>query len=51
MNIQTESHISGKPVISGAPVSEPPHKRPVRMLRWFIIIGLGLTLLVGGLVG
>ena len=45
MNIATEANISGKPI------NEPPRKRPVRMLRWFIIIGLGLTLLVGGLVG
>ncbi len=51
MNIQTESHISGKPVTSGTPVNEPPRKRPVKMIRWFIIIGLGLTLLVGALVG
>jgi multidrug efflux system membrane fusion protein len=51
MNIQTESHISGKPVVPGAPIKEPTHKRPVKMIRWFIIIGLGLTLLVGGLVG
>jgi multidrug efflux system membrane fusion protein len=51
MNIQTESHISGKPVVSGAPIKEPTHKRPVRLGRWFIIIGLGLVLLVGGLVG
>jgi len=45
MNIVTESNISGKPI------AEKTHKRPVRLLRWFIIIGLGLTLLVGGLVG
>src|SRR6266702_677215 len=45
MNIQTESHISGKPV------AEKSHKRPVRMMRWFIIVGLLLTLLVGALVG
>src|SRR6266566_2459791 len=45
MNIQTESHISGKPV------AEKSHKRPVRMVRWFIIVGLLLTLLVGALVG
>src|SRR4029453_2708716 len=51
MNIQTESHISGKPVVPGAPIKEPTHKRPVKMIRWFIIIGLGLTLLVGGLGG
>jgi multidrug efflux system membrane fusion protein len=44
MNIQTESHISGKPI------ADKPHKRPVKMVRWFIIIGLLLSLLVGGLV-
>jgi len=51
MNIQTESHISGKPVVPGTPVSEPQRKRPVKLIRWFIIIGLGLTLLVGAVVG
>jgi multidrug efflux system membrane fusion protein len=45
MNIATESHISGQPI------TEKPHKRPVRMVRWFIIVGLLLVLLVGGLVG
>jgi multidrug efflux system membrane fusion protein len=45
MNIVTESHISGKPI------AEKPRTRPVRMVRWFIIIGLLLALLVGGLVG
>src|SRR6266481_133606 len=44
MNIVTESHISGEPI------SEKSHKRPVRMVRWFIIVGLLLSLLVGGLV-
>ena len=50
MNIQTESHISGKPVTTGSPINESPRKKP-KMIRWFIIIGLGLTVLVGGLVG
>jgi membrane fusion protein, multidrug efflux system len=45
MNIVTEAHISGKPIADKA------HKRPVRLVRWFIIVGLLLTLLVGGLVG
>jgi multidrug efflux system membrane fusion protein len=45
MNIVTESHISGKPIV------EKPRARPVRMLRWFIIVGLLLVLLVGALVG
>ncbi|KJC54961.1 RND transporter [Bradyrhizobium sp. LTSPM299] len=45
MNIQTESHLSGKPL------KEKQAKRPVRMLRWFIIVGLLLVVLVGALVG
>jgi membrane fusion protein, multidrug efflux system len=45
MNIVTEQNISGKPIM------EPSHKRPVRMTRWFIIVGLLLALLVGALVG
>src|SRR3979490_291798 len=45
MNIVTESHITGKPIIEKPPV------RPVRMVRWFIIVGLALALLVGAFVG
>ncbi|WP_166297847.1 efflux RND transporter periplasmic adaptor subunit [Bradyrhizobium sp. 2S1] len=45
MNIQTESHISGQPL------KEKQAKRPVRMVRWFFIVGLLLVLLVGALVG
>lgn len=37
--------------ISGRPVGEKPRTRPVRMVRWFIIVGAVLVLLVGGLVG
>lgn len=44
MNIVTEAHISGKPI------GEKPRMRPVRMVRWFIIVGSLLTLLVGALV-
>ena len=44
MNIQTESHITGQPI------KEKPAKRPVKMVRWFIVVGLALSLLVGGLV-
>ena len=44
MNIVTEANISGKAI------TDKSHKRPVRMLRWFIIVGLVLSLLVGGLV-
>src|SRR3954462_12769064 len=32
-------------------VGEKPKHRPVRSVRWFIIVGLLLALLVGGLVG
>jgi len=45
MNVVTESHISGRPI------TEKPAARPVRPVRWFIIVGLLLVLLVGGLVG
>src|SRR3981081_3758751 len=45
MNIVTESHISGKPI------TDKPRARPIRMVRWFIIVGLLLALLVGALVG
>jgi membrane fusion protein, multidrug efflux system len=45
MNIVTEAHISGR-AIAGKPPA-----RPARMVRWFIIVGLLLALLVGGLVG
>jgi membrane fusion protein, multidrug efflux system len=45
MNIVTEANISGKPV------GEKARARPVRMVRWFIIVGGLLALLVGGLVG
>ena len=44
MNIVTESHISGQPI------GDKPRKRPVRMVRWFIIVGLLLAVVVGGLV-
>jgi len=44
MNIVTESHIKGQPI------GDKTHKRPARMVRWFVIVGLLLALLVGGLV-
>ena len=44
MNIATEPKIAGKPIV------EQPRKRPVRMVRWFIIVGLLLATLVGGFV-
>src|SRR3979490_1900825 len=45
MNIVTEANISGRVI------TEKPRARPVRMTRWFIIVGLLLAGLVGGLVG
>src|SRR6201992_3717536 len=45
MNIAAEANISGKPI------ADKPRARPVRMVRWFIIVGLLLALLVGALVG
>jgi len=45
MNIVTEANIAGRAI------TDKPHMRPVRMVRWFIIVGLMLALLVGGLVG
>jgi membrane fusion protein, multidrug efflux system len=44
MNIVTEANIAGKPI------TDKSRARPVRMLRWFIIVGLLLALLVGALV-
>jgi multidrug efflux system membrane fusion protein len=44
MNVVTEATIAGKAI------AEKPHARPVRMTRWFIIVGLALSLLVGVLV-
>ena len=44
MNIVTEPKLSGKPI------ADKPHKRPVRMVRWFIIVGTLLAALVAGLV-
>ena len=44
MNIVTEGHLKGQPI------GDKARKRPVRMVRWFIIVGLLLTLLAGGLV-
>ncbi len=44
MNVVTEANIAGQPIV------EKPRARPVRMVRWFIIVGLLLALLVGGLV-
>src|SRR6202023_254781 len=45
MNIVTEANISGRAI------TDKPRARPIRMVRWFIIVGLLLALLVGALVG
>src|SRR6476469_4904304 len=44
MNIVTEPKLSGKPI------ADKPHKRPVRLVRWFLIVGLLLGAVVSGLV-
>jgi multidrug efflux system membrane fusion protein len=49
MNI--EANIAGKPAHAGKPLNERPPKRPIKMIRWFIIVGLGLVLIVGAFVG
>jgi membrane fusion protein, multidrug efflux system len=45
MTITTEANSSARAI------SEKPRTRPIRMVRWFIIVGLLLALLVGALVG
>src|SRR6478672_4979587 len=44
MNIVTESHIKGQPI------GDKARPRPIRMVRWFVVVGLLLSVLVGGLV-
>ena len=44
MNIVTEGHISGRPI------GEKSHARPVRMGLWFVIVGSLLAAVVGGIV-
>jgi len=44
MNIATEPKLQGKPL------AEQGKKRPIRMVRWFIIVGVLLGIVVGGLV-
>jgi membrane fusion protein, multidrug efflux system len=47
MTIATERGIS----TARSTIEEKPKHRPVRAVRWFIIVGVLLALLVGGLVG
>jgi len=44
MNTMTEPKLSGKPI------ADKPHKRPVRLVRWFLIVGLLLGAIVSALV-
>jgi multidrug efflux system membrane fusion protein len=44
MNIVTESHIKGQPI------GDKARTRPIRMVLWFIIVGLLLGAVVGGIV-
>jgi multidrug efflux system membrane fusion protein len=50
MTIATDAPKAG-PHISPKAINEPTRPRPVRTVRWFIIIGLLLALLVGAIVG
>ena len=43
MNIVTEPKLAGKPI------ADKSHKRPVRLVRWFLIVGLLLAAVVGAL--
>src|SRR3979409_467636 len=45
MNIVNEAKIKGRAITGKS------HARPIRMVRWFIIVGLLLAVLVGALVG
>ena len=53
MTITTESNMPAKTEsnVSARVAGEKPKTRPVKMTRWFIIIGILLAVLVGGLVG
>ena len=43
-------HIATEAKLSGRPVDDKGRTRPVRMVRWFVIVGALLALLVGALV-
>lgn len=51
MTVTREGHTGDDIVAQPRELDEKPRARPVRMTRWFIIAGILLALLVGGLVG
>jgi multidrug efflux system membrane fusion protein len=51
MTITSEGKTGNQTAPGALQVGEKPRKRPVRMTRWFIIVGLLLAVLVGALVG
>ncbi|MBN9146910.1 MULTISPECIES: efflux RND transporter periplasmic adaptor subunit [unclassified Nitrobacter] len=51
MTVTREGSASDKARVSTQDLDEKSRARPIRLKRWFIIIGLLLTLLVGALVG
>jgi multidrug efflux system membrane fusion protein len=51
MTVKREGSAGDKAGVSAHDLGEKSLSRPLRMRRWFIIVGLALALLVGGLVG
>jgi multidrug efflux system membrane fusion protein len=51
MTVKREGSAGDKAGVSAHDLGERSLSRPLRMRRWFIIVGLALALLVGGLVG
>lgn len=51
MTVRREGNTGDKTIAPPRELDEKHRMRPVRMMRWFIIVGVLLALLVGGLVG
>jgi len=53
MTLTTESNMPAKTEsnVSARVAGDKPKTRPVKMIRWFIIVGILLAILAGGLVG
>lgn len=51
MTVRREGDTGDKTDVAPSELEEKPHRRPVRMKRWFVIVGVLLALLVGGVVG